>query len=89
MNPRPDGLFVTNDLSAFIHRELINQGIIPQKDIQLVIGTDDFYLNPQPASIHIFDQQIGKHAVQALLWRIKTPDMPQITCSLKPKLLIP
>jgi LacI family transcriptional regulator len=88
MTPRPDGLFVTNDLAPFIHQELIRQKIIPQKDIQLVIS-NDACLSPQPAGINVFDQEIGKLAVDALLWRIKNPNAPIVTYSIKPQLIMP
>ena len=88
MSPRPDGLFVTNDLCMLVHRELLNQGIVPMKDILFISGNDE-YLNPQTVGIDIFDRSIGNLAVQALLWRIRNPQMPIVTHSLKPQLIIP
>jgi len=93
LEPRPDGLFVANELGPYIHAELLKRGIVPMKDLLLVAGGEDicagYHLDPIPAMIRIFSQQIGKQAVETLLQRIKNPDMPQITCSLKPKLLLP
>ena len=88
LTPRPDALFVVNDLAGIVHRELLNQGIVPTKDLQMVAGNDD-YLNPQTVGIDIADKEIGNLAVDALLWRIKHPKLPQITYALRPQLIIP
>jgi DNA-binding LacI/PurR family transcriptional regulator len=88
ISPRPDGLFVCNELSAKIHRELIDRGIVPMKDLVYVAANDDF-LNPPAVGIDIFDQSIGKLATQALLWRINNPQMPIVTHSVKPRLILP
>ncbi|QHI70625.1 LacI family DNA-binding transcriptional regulator [Tichowtungia aerotolerans] len=93
LNPRPDGIFVTNELGPYIHAELLKQNIIPMKDLLLIAGEADIcyghHLDPMPATIQIFSRDIGKQAVEMLLQRVKNPDMPQITCALKPQLLIP
>ncbi len=93
LDPRPDGLFVANELGPFIHAELLQRGIVPMKDVRLVAGDDNIcsqhLLDPKPATIRIFSRQIGKQAVEMLLQRIRNPDMPQLTCSLKPQLIIP
>lgn len=93
LDPRPDGLFVANELGPFVHPELLQNGIVPMKDIQMVAGDDNicsqYLLDPKPATIRIFSQQIGQQAVEMLLQRIKNPDMPQLTCALKPQLIVP
>jgi DNA-binding LacI/PurR family transcriptional regulator len=48
-----------------------------------------FPLSPAPVTIRIFSNNIGQQAVELLLQRIKTPDMPQLTCSLKAELELP
>lgn len=88
LSPRPDGLFVSNDLCILVHRELLNQGIVPMKDLMFISGNDE-YLNPQTVGIDVFDRSIGNLAVQALLWRIRNPQMPVVTHSIKPELVIP
>lgn len=91
--PRPDGLYVTTALGPYIHQELTKNGIIPMKDILMVAGDanicDKHHLIPEPVTTRLFSDQIGKQAVEILLLRIKNPDMPQITCMLKPELVIP
>lgn len=93
LSPRPDGLFVASDLGPYVHVELTKLGIIPMKDVQMVAGDTNicaqFPLTPEPVTIRIFSKRIGRQAVELLLQRIKNPDMPQLTCTLKPKLQIP
>ena len=93
LDPRPDGLFVANELGPYIHTELMTRGIVPMKDLPVIAGGEDIcaghHLDPMPATIRIFSPQIGRQAIETLLQRIKNPDMPQVTCSLKPELVIP
>ena len=93
LSPRPDGLFVASDLGAYVHIELTKLDIIPMKDVCMVAGDANicaqFPLSPAPVTIRIFSKNIGKQAVELLLQRIKNPDMPQLTCSLKPQLELP
>lgn len=93
LSPRPDGLFVTSDLGPYVHIELTKLGIIPMKDVQMVAGDTNicaqFPLTPEPVTIRIFSKRIGRQAVELLLQRIKNPDMPQLTCTLKPELELP
>ena len=93
LTPRPDGLYVTNWLGPYIYQELIKHGISPMKDLLMVAGDPNIaalrYLTPKLVTTRLSGAQIGEQAVETLLQRIKKPDMPQITCMLKPKLLIP
>lgn len=93
MNPKPDGLFVAPEIGPQVHAELLKRGIVPMKDLPMVAGGEDIcvghHLDPAPASIRIFGPQIGKHAVEMLLQRIRNPKMPPITAALKPELVIP
>ncbi len=93
VKPRPDGLFVASDLGPHIHVELSRLGVVPMQDVCMIAGDlnicAQFALSPAPITIRIFSKQIGLQAVEALLQRIKNPDMPQITCLLKPRLEIP
>ncbi len=93
LNPRPDGLFCSNNLGAAVHTELLQRGIVPMKDVYLIAGDEKFcsqyHLVPKPATIQIFSREIGKQAVETLLQRIKTPNVPQITSLIKPALITP
>lgn len=93
LSPRPDGLFVASDLGPYVHIELTKLGIIPMKDVYMVAGDANICaqhpLSPAPVTIRIFSKKIGRQAVELLLQRIKNPDMPQLTCLLKPQLELP
>ena len=93
LSPRPDGLFVASDLGPYVHLELTKLGIIPMKDVCMVAGDANicaqFPLSPAPATIRIFSKNIGQQAVELLLQRIKNPEMPQLTCTLKPQIELP
>jgi DNA-binding LacI/PurR family transcriptional regulator len=89
---RPDGLFVANNLGDYVHNELINRGIVPMKDLPMIAGDANVcaqHMDPEPIKIRVFSQQIGRLAVESLLLRIRTSDMPLLTHSLKPKLILP
>ena len=93
LDPKPDGLFVAPEIGPQVHAELLKRGIVPMKDLPMIAGGEDIcaghHLDPMPTTIRIFSPQIGKQAVETLLQRIKNPDMPQLTCALKPELVIP
>jgi len=93
LSPRPDGLFVASEIGPYVHLELTKLGIIPMKDVCMVAGDTNicaqFPLSPIPVTIRIFSKKIGRQAVELLLQRIKNPDMPQMTCLLKPQLELP
>jgi DNA-binding LacI/PurR family transcriptional regulator len=82
-----------SDLGPYVHIELTKLGIIPIKDVCMFAGDANicaqFPLSPAPVPIRIFSKNIGQQAVELLLQRIKNPDMPQLTCALKPKLELP
>ncbi|MEA2068411.1 MAG: LacI family DNA-binding transcriptional regulator [Verrucomicrobiota bacterium] len=92
LSPKPDGLFVANNLGVHIHAELLNRGIVPMKNLPMIAGDANVcaqHMDPEPIKIRVFSQQIGRLAVESLLLRIRTPDMPLLTHSLKPKLILP
>lgn len=93
ISPRPDGLFVASGVGPYVHIELARLGIIPMKDVCMVAGDTNinaqFPLSPPPVTIRIFSKNIGQQAVELLQQRIKNPDMPQLTCLMKPRLEIP
>ncbi len=92
MKKRPDGIFVANTLGLPVHSELMANGIIPSKDIEMVAGDKELcgnYCHPAPVKIDIGSTEIGQMAMEAMMWRIQHPQMPQLTYMLKPSLIIP
>ncbi|QQE11080.1 LacI family DNA-binding transcriptional regulator [Planctomycetota bacterium] len=94
LSPRPEGIFVANELVADIHEQLIRHGVTPMKDVMLIGGDCDHIINqrhlePQPVMYDINASPIGQLAVQLLLTRIACPDLPRMTQLVQPDMLIP
>ncbi len=92
MSPRPDGIFVANMLGFPIYSELVANQIIPSKDIEMVAGDKNVYsgyLKHEPVWIDIDPTGLGKLAVEALMLRLKHPEMQLLTHQAKPTLVIP
>ncbi|MFA5687611.1 MAG: LacI family DNA-binding transcriptional regulator [Kiritimatiellales bacterium] len=92
LHKKPDGLFVANNLGVYVHNELSRHSVIPMKDLFMVAGDTMVctqHMSPDPVKIRIFSKQIGQMAVEALLLRIRKPNMPNITHLIKPELVIP
>jgi LacI family transcriptional regulator, galactose operon repressor len=90
MEQIPDGIFITPSISAPIHSELVANGLIPGKNIQMVTGDDILcnpYLNLKPAIVFIPPDQLGKIAVEAMLWRIKHPKFNRMVYSIESEII--
>jgi len=95
MKPRPRGIFVGNDQQLpTLYRLLRAKGIEPMKDIE-IMGCDRHevtlsVLDPKPATIDINAEEIGRRAVDQLLWRMKNPDESDgITLLVRSRLVLP
>ncbi len=89
---KPDGIFIANTLGWPIYSELMANGFVPSKNIEMIAGDKEVfagYCNPEPARIDIGTREIGKVAVEAMVWRITHPQMPQLTYMLKPSIIAP
>ena len=89
----PTGLFVPRDaLTIRMYRALRKRGIKPGRDIEL-ISCDNIPalegLDPKPATIDVRPGEIGRRAVEQLLWRINKLDAPMNVTSLVEPLLVP
>ncbi len=91
LSPRPDGLFITNAMGPYINAELIRRGISPTKDINMISGDMDSYgqfIDTETIKIDIQAREIGKLAAEAMLLRLKNPDMNKITYLTEVKLTV-
>ncbi|MBS1368461.1 MAG: LacI family DNA-binding transcriptional regulator [Lentisphaeria bacterium] len=89
---RPDGIFVANTLGGPIYSELVRNGIVPGRDIELIAGDKrvcNGYFNPEPVLLDIAPRMQGRLAVQAMLLRLANPAMPQLTYMQMPTLVVP
>jgi LacI family transcriptional regulator len=87
ISPAPDGLFVANDFGNLIHNELMRRGITPMTDLQVIAG--NVSAHPKVIDLDFFSNELGQLSVDTLLWRIKNPEMPIVTHSIQPKLILP
>ncbi len=88
----PDGIFVANSLGLPLYAELTANGIIPGRDVELIAGDKEIcgdYSTPEAVKIDIGAQGIGQMATEAMIWRLRHPQMQQVTYMLKPSLIIP
>ncbi len=89
---KPDGIFVANTLGLPIHAELMANGIVPFRDVELIAGDKEVcngYCSPEPIKIDAGIKNIGDIAVKAMMLRLQNPEMSQLTYMLKPSLIIP
>ena len=92
LTPRPDGLFVANNLGYYVHEHLRRRGVEPMKDVLYVCGDREVvyqHMEPEPAKVDIHSHEIGRMAVELLIMRLANPDAPRITLMVEPTLIIP
>jgi DNA-binding LacI/PurR family transcriptional regulator len=93
-DPRPDGLFVSQDVEAIgLYPMLVQRGIRPGTDIQIISCNNEdsglAMLSPRPASIELGTDEIGRWAVTRLVNRIARPSQPPIRMLIAPRLVLP
>lgn len=93
VSPRLDGLFLAADtLAPAIQGELIRRGIMPGEHMEIISCNNELqtlaHLQPRPATIDIHAEQVGRRAVDQLLWRIDHPNQPRVTTAIDPTLVI-
>ncbi len=92
--PRPSAVFVEADmLAAALYPALRLNGLTPGLDIEVVSCNNEIpllaNLQPRPATIDIHARQVGRQAVQRLLWRIANPSAPAKPSLVQPSLVPP
>ena len=91
-NPRPTGVFLAADtLAPGFYAEWQRRGVKAGEDLD-VIGCNNerillAHLSPRPATIDIHAEQVGRKAVERLLWRLDHPREPRMTVALEPMLV--
>ncbi|MDR3708450.1 MAG: LacI family DNA-binding transcriptional regulator [Capsulimonadaceae bacterium] len=93
-NPRPSGLFLPADLFApAVYFMLLERGIRLGADIEIVTCNNEQSLlnalRPRPVSVDIHSREIGRGAVDRLIWRINHPDLPRVVIAVQPDLSLP
>ena len=87
----PTAIFATADIFVIgLYHTLKHYGIIPGKDVEIIGVNNDYnvlnHLNPRPASVDIHPEEIGRKAVERLLWRIDNPKEPLGKILLEPEM---
>ena len=91
-NPRPTAVFLAADtLVPGFYAELQRRGVKAGEDLD-VIGCNNERqllapLSPRPATIDIHAEQVGRTAVERLLWRLDHPREARMTVALDPTLV--
>lgn len=90
--PMPTGLFIPRDvLTIQLYRVLRRRGFEPGRDIEIV-SCDNLpaldALDPRPTTIDVRPDEIGRRAVEQLIWRINQRDAPlNVTSLVEPRLV--
>ncbi|MFA6294702.1 MAG: LacI family DNA-binding transcriptional regulator [Victivallales bacterium] len=87
----PSAIFACADIIAVgLYHTLKHHDIIPGKDVEIVgVNNDSILLNhlsPRPASVDIHSEDIGRKAVERLLWRLDNPKEPLGNILLEPEM---
>lgn len=90
--PRPTGLFLLADgLAPPTYLQLFRKNIHPGKEIEIVSCNNEQRLlsglTPPPATIDIHAEEVGKKAVEQLIWRIEHTGADLMTILLSPKIV--
>jgi LacI family transcriptional regulator len=92
--PRPTGLFISNDATTVQAYPLLEKmGIQIGRDMTVVSCDNEEIrlsgLNPRPASIDVGAEEIGWRAVRQLVTRLEHADDPPVLISVAPKMVAP
>jgi LacI family transcriptional regulator len=91
--PVPTGLFCPYDLwTACLYPLLYARGIQPGRDLDIVSCNNEVVflqnLFPRPATVDIHAYDVGRRAVEQLLWRIEHQSAPRNTIAIQPSVVV-
>jgi LacI family transcriptional regulator len=89
---KPTAVFVPADcIAAMVYRACARRGLQIGKDLSLISCNNELPLltglYPEVTTIDICAGQIGRQAVQQLIWRLAHRDSPNVTVSVEPRLV--
>jgi DNA-binding LacI/PurR family transcriptional regulator len=86
--PMPTGILVVDMAAYSLYSALIDKGIKPGRDIELITcnccDVPAFRMNYSPIDIDIYAEDIGATAVRHLKWRLEHPDTKRIVMKIEP-----
>ncbi len=91
-SPRPTGFFIQKDrITVLAYRSLREHGLEPGEDVEVISCDNDSILEllePRPATIDIRATELGRRAVEQLLWRMRHADAPMtVNTTIEPRLV--
>lgn len=92
LRSKPTAVFCPADcISAMVYRACARRGLRVGKDLSLISCNNELPLltglYPEVTTIDICAEQIGRQAVEQLIWRLAYPDSPPVTVSVQPRLV--
>ncbi len=89
---KPTALFCPADsITAMVYRACSRRGIQVGKDLSIVSCNNELPLltglYPEVTTIDICADQIGRQAVEQLIWRLQHPESPLVSVSVQPRLV--
>lgn len=92
--PRPQGVFLPSDnVMKLVHDALLARGVQPGRDITLIGCNNEegiiASIDPRPATVALECVEVGRQAVQRLLWRIQNPYARPVLIEVAPRLVPP
>lgn len=92
LRSKPTAVFCPADcISAMVYRACARRGIQVGEDISLISCNNETPLltglYPEVTTIDICAEQIGRQAVEQLIWRLDHPESPSVTVSVQPRLV--
>lgn len=92
LRKKPTAIFCPADcVAAMVYRACSRRGIKIGKEISLISCNNELPLltglYPEVTTIDICAEQIGRQAVEQLIWRFDHPDSPIVSVSVKPLLV--
>jgi len=89
---RPTAVFCPADsITAMVYRAFSKRGLQIGRDVSLISCNNELPLltglYPEVTTIDICAEQIGRQAVEQLMWRLGHPDAPSVTVSVQPQLI--
>ncbi len=92
LRSKPTAVFCPADcISAMVYRACARRGIQIGKHLSLISCNNELPLltglYPEVTTIDICAEQIGRQAVEQLIWRLDHPDSPPVNVSVQPRLV--
>ncbi len=92
LRTKPTAVFCPADcITAMVYRACARRGVQIGKDISVISCNNELPLltglYPKVTTIDIDAEQVGRQAVEQLIWRLSHPDSPAVTVSVQPRLV--